>query len=119
MTWQTQKASSWVKLKRLARYLLEHPRLEWEFPCSGEVSPVVEVFSDSDWGGCRRSRKSTSGGTIDLGRGTLKSWSSTQATVATSSGSPSCMRWPKRLPRDLVSSPLPQTWAGSSMCESG
>ena len=47
---------------------------------------ALEVYSDSDWAGCRKSRKSTRGGVIVLGGSVLKSWSSTQKTVATSSG---------------------------------
>jgi hypothetical protein len=46
----------------------------------------LRVFSDSDWAGCRATRKSTSGGLIQLDGVALKAWSSTQATVATSSG---------------------------------
>ena len=43
-------ASSWMKLKRLARYLLEFPRLVWDFSdrrtdasALGRGSPRVEV----------------------------------------------------------------------------
>ena len=50
---------SWNKTKRLARYLLSRPsavfRYEWM-----ESDPVLVVFTDSDWAGCRRTRKSTS-----------------------------------------------------------
>jgi hypothetical protein len=47
---------------------------------------TVHIYSDSDWAGCRVSRKSTSGGVIVVGGCTLRAWSSTQTTVATSSG---------------------------------
>ena len=43
------------------------------------------VYSDSDWAGCLRTRKSTSGGD-DIPGGILKTWSSTQASIAQSSG---------------------------------
>ena len=43
------------------------------------------MFSDSDWGGRRGSRKSTSGGCILLGKHCIKTWSSTQGAVALSS----------------------------------
>ena len=46
----------------------------------------VVVFSDSDWAGCRATRKSTSGGGAVLGSHLVKSWARNQATVATSSG---------------------------------
>jgi hypothetical protein len=75
------------RLKRLARYLLDHPRLIWSYgPCDEEDSNVLRTFSDSDWAGCKRTRKSTSGGAIAVGGGVLKSWSSTQNTIARSSG---------------------------------
>jgi hypothetical protein len=81
------KKSSWSRLKRLARYLLDHPRAEWRFPIRDQFdSSSVRAFSDSDWAGCRASRKSTSGGLLVVGGCCVKAWSSTQATVATSSG---------------------------------
>ena len=44
------------------------------------------MHSDADWGGCKRSRKSLSGGTIAIGTHLIKSYSKTQALVAKSSG---------------------------------
>jgi hypothetical protein len=44
------------------------------------------VYSDSDWAGCKDSRRSTSGGVLTVDGAVLKAWNSTQATVATSSG---------------------------------
>ncbi len=44
------------------------------------------MYTDTDWAGCPRTRKSTSGGCIMLGSHALKSWSSTQSNVALSSG---------------------------------
>ena len=81
--------SSWSKLKRAARYLLEFPRLEWKFSDEDEEKMDLEtlhVFSDSDWAGCLRTRKSTSGGVAVLGGVALKHWSSTQSSIALSSG---------------------------------
>eukprot|EP00974_Lingulodinium_polyedra_P056564 5439607-Lingulodinium_polyedra.AAC.1 len=43
-------------------------------------------MTDSDWAGCPRTRKSTTGGIIARGWRVLKQWSTTQATVALSSG---------------------------------
>jgi hypothetical protein len=80
------KQGSWGSLKRLARYLLEKPRVVWNFGNDRGSSMTLEVYSDSDWAGCRKSRKSTSGGVVVLDGSVLKSWSSTQKTVATSSG---------------------------------
>ena len=60
------------KLRRLGRYLKGRPRLvvdfKWQEPCG-----VVKVMSDSDWAGCRRTAKSTSGGVIMRGAHYLKS----------------------------------------------
>jgi hypothetical protein len=80
-------ASSMMKLKRLVRYLLEYPCMEWRFKIRRKFNAtVVNVYSDSDWAGCRNTRKSTSGGLLAIGGNCVKAWSSTQATVATSSG---------------------------------
>ena len=46
----------------------------------------VEVYSDTDWAGCQKTRKSTSGGGLVLGSHLIKSWSSTQNLVSLSSG---------------------------------
>ena len=76
----------WVKFKRIARDLLEHPRAITQFNEGGNLD-VSKVYSDSDWAGCRktRKRKSTSGGIVVWG-GVVKSWSSTQLSIALSSG---------------------------------
>ena len=47
---------------------------------------VLDVYSDSDWAGCKATRKSTSGGMLVVDGCCLRSWSSSLATVATSSG---------------------------------
>ena len=46
---------------------------------------TIDIFTDSDWAGCRKTRKSTSGGCIMAGGHCIKAWSKTQAVVATSS----------------------------------
>ena len=87
----TPKVSSIAKLKHLARYISGHPRLVWVFDegdgLGGEDhEECIDVYTDSNWAGCLRTRRSTSGGIVVLDGGALKSWSSTQATVALSSG---------------------------------
>ena len=55
------------------------------YPWQPEVGELT-AYSDSDWAGCRKTGKNTSGGIILRGKHMLKSWSSTQRTVALSSG---------------------------------
>jgi hypothetical protein len=71
-------------LKRLCRYLLGRPRLILYFAWQDEPKHF-DVFSDSDWAGCIKTRKSTSGGALLRGSHVLKTWCTTQATVALSS----------------------------------
>lgn len=62
------KQGSWDAMKRLARYLLEKPRVIWQFGVDTKGDPeIIEVYSDSDWAGCRKSRKSTSGAVVTVG----------------------------------------------------
>ena len=59
----TQQA--WNALKRLCRYLVGLPRLVFRYDFQHAES--VEVYTDTDWAGCPRTRKSTNGGCIFLG----------------------------------------------------
>ena len=45
----------------------------------------MDVYSDTDWSGCVRMRKSSSGDLM-LGNHMIKSWSSTQGPISLSSG---------------------------------
>ena len=47
---------------------------------------MIEGYSDSDWAGDPRSRRSTSGGGIRLGSNLITHWSRTQSCIALSSG---------------------------------
>ena len=71
-------------LKRIGRYLKGAPRLIQAFRWQ-QMPTSVNIFTDSDWAGCRSTCRSTSGGVAKLGSHALKSWSSTQVTVAMSS----------------------------------
>ena len=62
----------------------DRKRLIWNFEMQSDPC-TLDVFTDSDWAGCRKSRKSTSGGCIMAGKHCLKAWSKTQAIVAKSS----------------------------------
>ena len=75
---------SWARLKKTVRFLVGRRRVVWRFVWQEEVASV-QVFADSDWGGDRQSRKSTSGGTILMGGHCLRTWSSTQSAIALSS----------------------------------
>ena len=55
-----------------------------EFPFE-QRNEKMDGFADSDWAGERPSMKSTSFGALKWCGSTLKSWSSTQTTVALSS----------------------------------
>ena len=72
------------KLRRLIRYLSEAPRVVTEYKFQGDVREM-EVFSDSNWAGWRRTARSTSGGVMMRGTHSLKSWSSSQKNVTLSS----------------------------------
>ena len=54
-------------LKRIGRYLRGKPRLIWKYEWQSEVT-MIDITSDANWAGCRRARKSTSGGTINAWR---------------------------------------------------
>ncbi len=75
---------SFKALKRLGRFLEGHRRLVYEYPWQDADS--IETYSDTDWAGCVKTRKSTSGGCMMLGRHLIKSWSSAQSQTALSSG---------------------------------
>ena len=72
------------RLRRIGRYLKTHPRLVWKYRLQGEQLELT-VKTDADWAGCRRARKSTSGGCISIGDHCIKAWSKTQNVIAKSS----------------------------------
>ena len=78
------RSQAWKAIKRICRYLNGLPRLTYTY--RQQVVSCIDVYTDTDWAGCPRTRKSTSGGCVVLGRHTAKHWSSTQTSVALSSG---------------------------------
>ena len=76
--------SDMLLLTRLARYFFGDPRAAYTYPWQSQ-SARLEIYVDSDWAGCRGSRRSTSGGVVTWGAHVLNSYASTQATVALSS----------------------------------
>ena len=77
-----------VALKHLCRFLKGRPRLVQGIPRTAPRGGVrtVQVYVDSDWAGCRRTRKSTNGGASMLSGVCLKFWPTTQAVRALFSG---------------------------------
>ena len=69
----------------LARYLKDRTISRMMFQHQ-EAPLEIEVSVDTDFAGCGRTRKSTSGGVAMFARHLLKTWSSTQNVVALSSG---------------------------------
>ena len=72
------------RVRRLVRYLKGKPRAVAWYRYQEDPSRV-EGYTDSDWAGCRTTRRSTSGGCILYGSHYLKGWSRTQSTRALSS----------------------------------
>ena len=73
------------KLRRLARYLITVPRMVMNYYWQQDGRQMAG-YTDSDFAGCRTAAKSTSGGVLTIGSHYIKSWSSTQKTIALSSG---------------------------------
>ena len=67
--------NSWNALGRLCRYLTGLPRLVYTY--GWQDVDAIDVYTDTDWAGCPRTRKSTSGGCVMLGKHAIKTWSTT------------------------------------------
>jgi hypothetical protein len=72
-------------LKRFGRYLIGKTRAITHMNYQGSMG-IIDAWVDTDFAGCRKTRKSTSGGLLAIGGHVLKSWSSTQGIIALSSG---------------------------------
>jgi len=81
---QHPRQSDLSALRRLVQYLAGSPRLVYQY--EWQDSATLRVFSDTDFAGCRATRKSTSGGCAFRGSHLVKHWSSTQKVVTLSSG---------------------------------
>ena len=78
------RRGDWKRLKRVARYLVTAKRTVTKYPWQDEEWEV-DTYTDSDWAGCRVTGKSTSGGVVMIGAHLIKSWATTQASIALSS----------------------------------
>ena len=58
--------NSYLRLKRVGRYLVGRPRLISEYLWGSGVGEddVMDIFVDTDFAGCKETRRSTSGGII-------------------------------------------------------
>ena len=77
--------SDWAKVRKLGRYLRKHPRQVLWFAWQ-DVQSNLQVYVDTDYAGCPRTRRSTNGGLVMHGSHLVKTWASTQTVVALSSG---------------------------------
>ena len=77
--------ASQTMLKRLGRYLLGAGRVSLQISYQ-RAYKHVDVWTDSDWAGDRLQRKCTSGGVVRLGNHCVTMWSSTEKSIALSSG---------------------------------
>ncbi len=67
---------SCTNLKKVARYLVGHPRVVYRYDeCKADGATRLIAHSDSDSVGCRNSRHSVSVGLIVMAGGLVKSWS--------------------------------------------
>ena len=79
-----QANASVIKLKKLVRYVASNPRVLWTFNFE-HAAAHLDFFSDTDFGGCLKARRSTSGGVARIGGNVPKGLSTTQSTVALNS----------------------------------
>ena len=89
---QTPTEDDEARLKHLLRYMITTK--DYKFTLAPRINLLdnskthnvqITVAVDSDWAGCQTTRKSTSGGVLQVLGTALNSWSRTQQTVATSS----------------------------------
>jgi len=73
------------KVKRLIRYMRISPGVVYKYRWQNQPQKL-SGFADSDWAGCVKTRRSTSGGIVMAGSHLLAHWSRTQVGVALSSG---------------------------------
>ena len=75
---------SMAKIKRLVKYLKRERQWGQVFSY-GRMANEVTTFTDSDWAGCKETRKSSSAGVVLLGNHALKACTRKQKAIAKSS----------------------------------
>ena len=99
------------KIKRLARYLKGAPRVVLRYRYQKREEEAWG-YSDSDWAGCKKTAKSTSGGAIVMGSHTLKTWSSTQKNITLSSGEAELVAAVKTCTETIGVTQMAKDWGG-------
>ena len=61
------------RLRKIRKYLIGSPRLVSKFVWQ-DMPTKVTSFTDSDWAGCVKTARSTSGGAICMGEHVLKAY---------------------------------------------
>ena len=96
-------------VRRLARYLIGVPRMVWKFDWQLPEA-VITMYTDSDWAGCRRTARSTSGGVACRGSHCIKSYSVTQKNVTLSSAEAELMAIVKASSEGIGLTQLAESW---------
>ena len=82
---KSPKMNGWLKLKKVVRYLLKFPYMKRIFHKQTLENAAVISYSDSDWAGDLKTRRSTSGSVVKWGSHTLLVKGSSRKVVALSS----------------------------------
>lgn len=71
----------------MCRYLASKPRLVYRYGWGSGVSndDTLEIFVDTDFAGCKETRRSTAGGIAMINNSNIKAWAKTQTTTVLSS----------------------------------
>ena len=88
------RASDFMKIRRLVRFLKSAGEIKFLYAWQNEDEACdITVLVDSDWAGNTKTRKSTSGGVLKVGKHVIRTWSLAQTTVA--------IEWRSRAHRDV------------------
>ena len=79
------KLGDWQRLKKVVRYLINKPYMKRIFKEQWLETAVVNAWSDSDWAGNLRTRRSTTGSVVKIGHHTILVKGASQKVVALSS----------------------------------
>ena len=79
------KPNDWLRLKKVARYLLKYPYMKRVFREQHAEDRQVLAWSDSDWAGDLKTRRSTSGSVVKIGGHTVLVKGTSQKIIALSS----------------------------------